>query len=220
MHAYSIGDLQGAADRLQRSAQGFRQLGNTRLWALSAAIASHVPVDRGEYAEPLALLREISRLSRETGDRIAEAWGRCLEGEVFDLSGDVDAGQEAMRASTAALVEMSDFRTASYAAGRLAESYLKQGRIDEAHALLREHLGHIQSAGISGFTGRYVMTGLALVELMALERAEAAFAEMGAAVDLAEARRLLETCRSAEPGRLSLPGPAAEFEVADEAASP
>jgi ATP/maltotriose-dependent transcriptional regulator MalT len=143
-----------------------------------------VPVDRGQFAEPLALVREVSRLSRETGDRMSEAWGRCIEGEILYLSGELDAGQDALRASAEAMVDMSDFRTASYGAGRLAESYLKQGRIDEAEALLKQHHGNMEDRGISGFTGRYVMTGLALAALMRAEQAEDA--ERRAALDEAE----------------------------------
>ena len=184
------GDFVSAWRSTQHSAGLYRELGDIHQWATAMGVAIHVPSERGELSQALAMSREMTRLGMETGDRLTEAWGQAWEAELLYLAGDLVAGEAGMRRTVDALVEMMDYRVAAKVAGRLATCLMAQDRLEEAQVLLEEHRVRLRKFAIRGGMASSVTMGLASAALLAAERSEGA----ARGASLKEARR---TCRDA-----------------------
>ena len=184
------GDFAAALRSARQSAGLYRGLGETRQWATAMGVATYVPAERGELAQALVTSREMARLGVETGDRLTEVWGQAWEAELLYLAGDLAAGEEGMRRTVDAMVDMMDFRIGGKVAGRLAACFMAQGRLEEAQALLDEHRARLRKNGIRGGNASSVIVGLAAAALIAVERSEGA----ARGASLKKARR---ACRAA-----------------------
>jgi len=88
MAAYGSGDLVLATDLLDRAAQSFREEGRLGLLPVVLALQLHIRFDLGDWSGAVSAGREVTALSRETGQAVfadnnvpVEARGMALRGE-------------------------------------------------------------------------------------------------------------------------------------------
>jgi tetratricopeptide (TPR) repeat protein len=131
-----------------------------------------VLVDQGELAEALALGREVIALGQETGDRLAEAWGRLHTGDVLYAQGDFDEAEAHLIPAAAEFSAALLVASSVHAQALAAHCLLKQGKLDEAKAILAEEVLRVRENGVRGMFARDVWTGHAAATLAAAEQAQ------------------------------------------------
>jgi class 3 adenylate cyclase/tetratricopeptide (TPR) repeat protein len=169
---WTDGDLDAAGRSLRQAEEIYDRLGDARQWATAAAVAVTVPALTGDWDFALQKSEEITRLGIETGDRIAEAWGRAWEGELVYLMGDMEAGEAAMRRTLGDMADLGDLRVGANLAGRLAACLLAQGRLEPAQTLLAEQLQLLHDNDVAGGLESGVFMAMAAASLMEAERSE------------------------------------------------
>ena len=169
------GDLARAFEYGQRSWERYRRLGDIRSYAgIALGVAIHVPTERGEFEQGLAMAREMTQAGRDAGDHLTEVYGDAWESELLYMTGEMAAGEAGMRRAIDAILASMDYRIAAKVAGRLAACLLAQGRLEEAQVLLGEHGERVRKYGIRGGNATMVITGTATAALAAVESAEGA----------------------------------------------
>ncbi len=167
------GDFGAAFDYAQRAWERFRGLGDIRFYAgITMGTAIHVPAERGEFRQGLAMAGEMAQAGREAGDHLTEAYGEAWESELLFMTGEMAAGETGMRRTIDVILASTDYRIAQKVAGRLATCLLVQGRLEEAQALLPAHRENVRKYGIRGFNASILITTVAAAALAAAERAE------------------------------------------------
>jgi tetratricopeptide (TPR) repeat protein len=136
--------------------------------------AVNVMVDEGRLAEALALCERIVTLAKEAGDPVVVGWGLCRVGNINSITGDQVRAEQALRAGIDSLLAALQPADAVSGFGWLALCLLRQGRADEAVALLGEQDERIHRYGIAGYFLRGFHAASALIGLAAAERVEAA----------------------------------------------
>ena len=175
MHEYiSGGDWTEALGHLRFARPAFAAVGDTRFWSATGDQLSNLLIERGEFEEALALCEESIRFGHETGDRVAEAWGQMDAGDVLFAQGAFEQAEANLRPAAQRLRIAQDVANAAKAATRIAHCYLKQGRLDEARAILAEESTRVRETGSRGYFIRNVRTGNAAMGVLALERAGSA----------------------------------------------
>jgi tetratricopeptide (TPR) repeat protein len=175
MHEYvSSGDWTEALGHLRFARPAFSAVGDTRYWSATADQLSNLLIEQGEFAEALAFCEESVRFGHETGDQVAEAWGQMDAGDVLYAKGALEEAEARLRPAAEQLRLSQDVANAAKAAARIAHCCLKQGRLEEAHAILVEESARVREAGSRGYFIRNVRTGNATMGLLALEQAGSA----------------------------------------------
>ena len=167
------GDLDAAFEYGQRSYERYREVGDIRrAYGNSMGMAIHVPEERGEFDQALAMAREIRQAGREAGDHLTEVYGDAWESKLLYMTGEMAAGEAGMRRAIDAMLVSMDYRVAANFAGRLASCLLVQGRLEEAQTLVAEHQENMRKYGIRGGASSPVITGAAAVALALAQNAE------------------------------------------------
>ena len=161
-----------AGDNLRRGREEMLRLGRIRDWGAATDGLVLVLVDQGELTEALALGREEMTLGSETGDRVVEANGRMDVGLVLCAQGEFEEAEAHLLPAAAELLAGGMVSEGVFTRGLLAHCVLKQGRLDDARALLAEELVRVRESGVRGFHARPIWTAHAAVSLATAEQAE------------------------------------------------
>ncbi len=174
LHDYvATGDWASAHSHLGQGRDEMLRLGRIRDWGAATSQLAAVLFDQGEWTEAQALCREVIALSEETGDHVAEAWGRTGAGAgVLLAQGEFEDAEAYFVAAAAALFAARDVASGAMAGAWIAFCRLKQGRLGEARALLSEGIDRVRKNGIRGHFVRHVWIAHAAVSLAMAEQAD------------------------------------------------
>ena len=131
-----LGEPDGALACSERSLQAIGADTSVHGHALLLGHAGWVHWLRGEVDEAAGLGRRLCALSIEHGLAYWRVWGEFLVGLAGTEQGDVDAGKEAMRAATEAMLAMGTAVGITSWMYLLAEAELASGRPEAARAAL------------------------------------------------------------------------------------
>ena len=134
-------------------------------------------VDQGNSAEALSRSEAVIRLGLEMGDPVVRAWGQLMSGEPLYAEGAFAKAEENLSACVPVLRAALDPANAVKGAARLIHCYVKQGRLDEAQALLDEQRILVHQHSIRGMWVRNFRSADAATALLAAERADDAVKE-------------------------------------------
>ncbi len=157
IHEYvATGNWVSSRDHERQARGELFRLGRIRDWAAATSQLGTVLFDQGELTEPLALSREMITLGEETGDHVVEAWGRLYAGAMLlNVQGQFEEAEKHLLAAATALFAALDVVMGVGARAHIASSRLKQGKLDEARALLSEEIDRVRKNDVRGI---YVAT--------------------------------------------------------------
>ena len=165
-----LGAWDEAVEHAERAAASFDEAGDLRGWGVALRMLSGFLAHRGELVRSVAVAREIVRVARETGHKQVLGWGLQGLGQALLRTGERAEAQACIEECIPILEEVPDHRAAVMARGDLAQSWLEQGKVDEALALLAEARHLIHEHGLRGFSCTPVVNASAEAFLAEAER--------------------------------------------------
>jgi class 3 adenylate cyclase/tetratricopeptide (TPR) repeat protein len=172
LHEYAAtGQWTQAIDHLRSARHASFAIGSIRFWAGATDCLSHLLIGQGELGEALELCQEAITFGQESGDRVAEAWGQMDAGHVLLAQGALAEAEACLRLAAAQLLLSLDPVNAAKTNAGIADCYLKQGRLEEARAILGEEEARLRESGARGYFTRHVRIANAVACLLAVEQA-------------------------------------------------
>ncbi len=169
-HEYwATGDWAKALDYDLRAADEFHALGRFREWGTSMIEAVNVMVDEGRLAEAFTSCERIVALAEEAGDPVVVGWGLCRVGNIRSIEGDHEQAEETLRHGIELLLGALQPADAVSGFGWLAQCLARQGRAEEAFAILGDQSERIRKYGITGYFLRGCHAARATLSLLEAE---------------------------------------------------
>ncbi len=171
LHAHFTGAMEAAIEHYAVAAEQSLALGDTSYWGAPWGMTGEIERERGQFEHALARGREMVRRGEESGDRLLQAWGEMYLGESLDPQGHLAEAEVHLRAGMRHLLDSTELNNGSRAAGRLAHCLVRQGRLEEARAVVAEMRQLMDDHGLRSYFCRSVRTAEATLCLLALEQA-------------------------------------------------
>jgi class 3 adenylate cyclase/tetratricopeptide (TPR) repeat protein len=162
--------FESATEHFLDAAEHHRAAGNIHDYAVSVVVAADSLMEQGRLEEGLELARSVVLIGEEAGDRLSEARGRAVLGELLYRRGALAEAEAELFVAEKALVEATELVNGAKSGGQLGLVYLRQGRLADALAILEEHRTRLEKQGLKSYWTRNVWAGLATARLMIAEQ--------------------------------------------------
>jgi len=166
--------LDGAVDEGLRSyrlsASMFHAIGDIRGWAGASSLINWLYDRKGDLASHAALAAEMFEIGRGAGDPHVVTWGQHHLGMHAFTAGPLDEAAAHLSAVVDLTGRISRFRMRASTGGLLGRTRLRQGRLEEAAAVLKQSLDLIEAKGFRGEWSSDPLNGFAELCLVEAER--------------------------------------------------
>ena len=173
-HEDSLGDWKSALEHCGRAAAAFRDAGHLRGWGVCTTLLAWLFLLRGDFTEVGERSRELIRVGEESSDRHILALGLTLRGTLAQHTGPLDQAATDLQQAVELSRAIPDHATVAQASALLGRCYLRQGKLQQAQAMLDEAAQVVSERGLRGMAVVQAPLGLAEASLIAAERAEGA----------------------------------------------
>ena len=154
----------------EKSAAAFQQAGDVHGWGGATLLRSIYVHFRGELSCATALGTQLLQVGRDAADRQVQCWASSALGCVGLAHGPLDEIMAALVNGRETARRIASLRDQALGLGLLGKCYVRQGRLDEALAVLSEATRIIESNRLRGAPCAVPMSGLAEAWLCVAER--------------------------------------------------
>ncbi|MGB8645214.1 MAG: adenylate/guanylate cyclase domain-containing protein [Anaerolineae bacterium] len=174
IHEHLGGDWANAIAHYQRASQTYREMGDLYAWAVSVGSPASLWRLRGQSQEFLPQLREAVSVCRDAGD--AQALGIALQclAHMLVYTGPLDEAVATAQEAIDVYRSVPSDNPAEDTTGELGLGYIRQGRLDEAVAILEKSNHLLEERGVRGMPLTQPRDALAAVYLAKAEQASGA----------------------------------------------
>ena len=148
--AFIDGAVDDSLRSLRLSASTFHTIGDLRGWALASTQICWLSHRKGNLAALVALATEMFEIGRGAGDPHIVTWGQHHLGMHAFTVGPLDEAAAHLSAVVDLTGRISRFRMRASTGGLLGRTRLRQGRLEEAAAVLKQSLDLIETKGFRG----------------------------------------------------------------------
>jgi tetratricopeptide (TPR) repeat protein len=197
-----LGQWDSALDHYRRSAAAYWEAGELREWGILTLIITWALALQGDLTQSIELSQEVLRIGQDAGDNGVLGSGCIALGKALWQRGALEEGAVHLREATETCQAASDYQNWATACGELGQCYLRQGKLNEASAVLEEGNRLIDEHGLRSIFLAFVRNNLAEARLMIAEQTQGA--ERHAAL-----RKAKRACKAARNhGRIDREGAA------------
>ena len=155
----------------ESSAVAFQQAGDVHGRAGATALLSIYVHFRGELSYAIALGTQLLQVGRDAADRQVQCWASSTLGFVGLAHGPLDETIAALVKGRETALRIPSLKDQSFCSGLLGKCYIRQGRLDEALAVLSEATRIVErNRLLRGFASAVPMSGFAEAWLCIAER--------------------------------------------------
>jgi len=144
------------------------EVGNLRVWAISAASLVTAAAHHGDLARARDLAAEVERVGAESGNLQIRGWGLGFLSVVNHFEGDAEAAVGLAEASVAELRRVPDHLFVTVYLGALARAQLRAGHLDAAASTIAQVSGEVEKRGFRGLYTAYQVEAAAEYALLSL----------------------------------------------------
>jgi class 3 adenylate cyclase/tetratricopeptide (TPR) repeat protein len=198
-----------AESHLQRARAAYQTIGDLRGWATATSSLAIMWLYTGRWAPMAQLNQQLVELGRNGADSQILAWGLEAQGGLQLHQGLFEAAAESLRQAIRLFEAIPSPMFVAMNMGVLGQTYLRQGRLPEALAVLEDGVQLVGERGLRGLYVTPVRNGLAEAYLARAEQASGTeragwLRKAGPACRLA--RHQSQVDRSGQPEALRLSG--------------
>jgi class 3 adenylate cyclase/tetratricopeptide (TPR) repeat protein len=147
---WTMGSLEESAQSFAQSATAYEGMGDIRMWAVSTSARFYVVYQQADFASAAQLAADLVRVGENAGDPHILSWGREALGVLALAVGPLDEAASHLTAFRDLCLHLSDFRRRTGAEGFLGKCRLRQGRLQEAAAVIRTAMDLIAATNLHG----------------------------------------------------------------------
>jgi class 3 adenylate cyclase/tetratricopeptide (TPR) repeat protein len=173
-HESFLGKWDIALEHLQRSAAACWEAGDFRGWGAAIQLMSLMLCYKGDLTRALKETQELIRVGQDVADRQILAWGLDIQGRALRRVGALDQAAVSMQQAIELYKTIPDHNSIGCTSGDLGQFYLRQGKLNQTLAMLKEIEQLIPERGIRGAQAVHPLLGLTEAYLVAAEQAKEA----------------------------------------------
>jgi len=170
VHEFYTGELAQSLVHGRSSAQSYHEAGDLVAWAFPTSILASGSIHRGEFAEALALCKELIRVGQDSGAPALLCWGKSALGYVLRRQGQLGEAIECQQKALELAEAIPDYIYQITSRADLGLCYLRQGNWQAAlseletcwHFVVKHHV-------IEPFSRTTMFNNLAETYLFAVE---------------------------------------------------
>ena len=147
---FVTGSLDESLEALKQSAAAFNRLGDIRGWGGPSVLIYWIFYRRAEFTSIAKLASDMLRIGQDAGDPHMTLWGQNGLGLLALTAGPLDEAVTHLSAVRDLTGRISSFRWQAGVGGILGKSHLRQGRLTEAAAILKESIALIEARNLRG----------------------------------------------------------------------
>jgi tetratricopeptide (TPR) repeat protein len=169
---FGTGPLAEAGRTIEHSAAVFRSIGDIRGWGGARGSLYWTQFWRADFAAASNTATEMVQIGSDAGDPYVRCWGQHGVGLIKSTTGPLDEAAAILVQARELATQSTIFRSQAGCGGMLGKCRLKQGRLQEAEAALRQSLQIIESKNLRGRFSSNTFDGLTELWLIKAERAQ------------------------------------------------
>jgi len=149
-HSFYIGNWSSAVELFSQANEAWEGIGAIRELGMSIGTLVWLVQWQGDLPILRPMLAKLARLGEESGDRHVSTWATHFASTQLAREGRLDEAVAMMRRTIESLKAIPDYPALVEAFGRLADCYLRQGKVEEACAAADEADRWSASKRVSG----------------------------------------------------------------------
>jgi class 3 adenylate cyclase len=172
VHYASLGDWDAAVEHGREASWAFKETGDLHSWGNAHHVLGFALNYQGHFAQALEQCDDMVRLGQDGGDRQVVCWGLSGQGCALRRLGRFDEAVTRLRKAVATAKAIPDYVTQVEVSGKLGQSYLRQGELDQALSVLHTGQQVYAEHRVGWGLGLPLFHGLAEAYLLSAEQAD------------------------------------------------
>jgi tetratricopeptide (TPR) repeat protein len=144
------GALDESVQSFEKSSAAYKAIGDIRAWGGPTIYLCYLVYQRGGFTYAAKLASDVVRVGQDAGDPHVASWGLQAQGYLGLTVGPLDEAAARLTAARDMSIKISSFRLKAMGGGILGKCRLRQGRLREASAILREATSLIRATNLRG----------------------------------------------------------------------
>jgi class 3 adenylate cyclase/tetratricopeptide (TPR) repeat protein len=188
IHDFITGHWIEATASLDRGRDFLNRAGDLSGWSNASGMKCEILNEQGRFDQVLTIANEMMKVGRESAFQTAYRWGITQKAKALRRMGRKECEAALQEASTLSL-RTSDIMNLGLIQGELAYHQIHDGRCDDARRTLEQYRLAVNTNPVMTFTAIHPQFGLALLEIVDVERSKTR--------DATKTKRMLRACRNA-----------------------